>query len=344
MVVAGLLNEPGTVTINGVPAAVDASNNFRGTVPTSTGTNSFTIVAKDASGNTTTKTYEVDVAGTGKTFTHDANGNLTSDGTRTLEWDARNRLVAATEASLRTEFLFDGQHRRVRIVEKLNGVTQSNKPIVWCQGQVCEERAADGTSVSLRKYEYGDVNSGASQFAVSDHLRSRIEYTDVTGALTARYSYDPWGRRSLVSGTNVTDIGFGGLPLTANLSWALYRTYDPDYGRWNSEDPAGLVDGPNRFGYVQNRPTTMIDPSGLSAQCATAAAAFFYKCVGLTLVILAPVETALVLSCMGTGPAFSACLAGTHHLVLWPFFAYEWATWTSCTALAYKTYRECERC
>src|SRR5262245_18459139 len=32
MIVAGSLNEPGTVTISGVPATVDANNNFRGAV------------------------------------------------------------------------------------------------------------------------------------------------------------------------------------------------------------------------------------------------------------------------------------------------------------------------
>ena len=62
MVVAGTLNEPGTVTISGVPATVDANNNFRGTVPTTSGTNTFTIVAKDASGNTTTQQYEVELS------------------------------------------------------------------------------------------------------------------------------------------------------------------------------------------------------------------------------------------------------------------------------------------
>ena len=55
MVITGALNEPGTVTISGVPVTVDANNTFRGTVPTTTGTNTFTIVAKDASGNTTTQ-------------------------------------------------------------------------------------------------------------------------------------------------------------------------------------------------------------------------------------------------------------------------------------------------
>jgi hypothetical protein len=60
MVIAGALDEPGTVTISGKPVTVDANNTFRGTVPTTSGTNSFTIVAKDATGNTTTKQYESD--------------------------------------------------------------------------------------------------------------------------------------------------------------------------------------------------------------------------------------------------------------------------------------------
>ena len=34
----------------------------------------------------------------------DANGNLTFDGTRTLEWDARDQLVAVTVGTHRTEF------------------------------------------------------------------------------------------------------------------------------------------------------------------------------------------------------------------------------------------------
>jgi len=54
LVIMGALNEPGTVTISGVPVTLDANNAFRGTVPTTTGTNTFTIVAKDATGNTTT--------------------------------------------------------------------------------------------------------------------------------------------------------------------------------------------------------------------------------------------------------------------------------------------------
>jgi len=54
----------------------------------------------------------------------DANGNLTADGTRTFEWDARNQLVAVIVAAHRSEFTCDGFQRRARTVEKEYGVVQ----------------------------------------------------------------------------------------------------------------------------------------------------------------------------------------------------------------------------
>ncbi len=53
-------------------------------------------------------------------FTYDANGNMTDDGgNRTFEWDAANRLVAINykDAGSRTEFVYDGLSRRVKILE-----------------------------------------------------------------------------------------------------------------------------------------------------------------------------------------------------------------------------------
>lgn len=88
------------VTVTGLTLAdnawltTDADNNFSGTVSTTPGTNTFTIIARDISGNATTETYEVEAAGLTKTFTYDANGNLESDGSRVFQWDAVNRVVS----------------------------------------------------------------------------------------------------------------------------------------------------------------------------------------------------------------------------------------------------------
>lgn len=70
-----------------------------------TGTNNVTITAVDGNGNTTTDTCEVTSTGASKTFTYDANGNMTSDGTRTFEWDARDQRVGVTIGTHRTDYV-----------------------------------------------------------------------------------------------------------------------------------------------------------------------------------------------------------------------------------------------
>ena len=48
------------------------------------------------------------------------------------------------------------------------------------------------------------------------------------------------------------------------LQWNLNRWYDPDVGRWLSEDPDGFTAGdPNLYRYVTNSPGMYTDPSGL---------------------------------------------------------------------------------
>jgi RHS repeat-associated protein len=265
MVFSGTVNEPATVTIQGKPATVDAANSFRGTAPTVVGTTTATIVATDPSGNVTTKQWEVDVAGTGKTFTYDANGNLTADGTRTFEWDARNQLAAVTVGTHRSEFTYDGHQRRVRMVEKENSVVQSDTKVLWCQTVICEERASDGTTVTRRAFAEGEQVGGTARYFATDHLGSVTELTDGSATVLTRYAFDPWGARAVTTGTDLTDVGFTGHDWTANGSvWlTMYRAYDPALGRWLSDDPVGLDDGPNMAAYVRNRPTVNWDSLGL---------------------------------------------------------------------------------
>lgn len=99
--VAGSTNEPARITIDGVPAEGDSSNGFVGAKQLASGTNTFTVAATDMAGNTATKTYEVTAAGASRTFTYDANGNTTSDGARTFEWDAEDRLLAVVAGTHR---------------------------------------------------------------------------------------------------------------------------------------------------------------------------------------------------------------------------------------------------
>ncbi len=262
------MSEPATVTVQGVRAATAADQTFQATVPVAAGTNVVSVVATDPSGNSATAAFDVDNLGTPKAFTYDANGNLTSDGTRTFEWDARNQLLAVNVGTHRSEFSYDGLQRRVRVVEKDNGVPQSDTKVVWSDTAICEGRSADGTTVTRRGFSHGEQISGSSRFFATDHLGSVTELTDGWGTLMARYAFDPWGRRSIISGSDATSVGFTGHQWRAagGVSLTLFRAYDGDLARWLSEDPAGRSDGPNLYAYVKNQPTRLTDPEGLKTQ------------------------------------------------------------------------------
>jgi RHS repeat-associated protein len=264
---AGTVNEPAAVTIQGKAVNVDGLNRFSGAATVANGANTVSIQATDSSGNTINAQYSVGVSGPSRSFTVDANGNVTSDGTRSLEWDARNQLVAVTAGTQRTEFVYDGLRRRIRSIVSIGGVVQSDKRMVWCGETICEERAGNGTTVTRRMFEYGEQVTGTSHFYAADHLGSVRDITDGAGVVLATYDFDPWGRRTLVSGTDSSSAGFAAQRWDAanSLSLTQYRAYDPQLGRWLSPDPLGLFDGPNLFAYVSNRPVHSIDPTGLFA-------------------------------------------------------------------------------
>jgi RHS repeat-associated protein len=94
---------------------------------------------------------------------------------------------------------------------------------------------------------------------------------DSSAGLLGRYAFDPWGRRTLTTGSDVTSEGFTGHRWTANGSMLLaqYRAYDSELGRWLSEDPAA-ADGPNLYAYVRGNPVLWVDPDGLQRRRCTA--------------------------------------------------------------------------
>ncbi len=104
---------------------------------------------------------------------------------------------------------------------------------MWCGTQLWEERDA-ANNVTKRFFPEGEQISGANYYYTSDHLGSVREMTDSSGAIRARYDYDPYGRRTKLSGDLDADLGFTGFYYHAasGLNLALYRAYDADTGRW----------------------------------------------------------------------------------------------------------------
>ena len=151
------------------------------------------------------------------------------------------------------------------MVEADNGSTTSDTRFLWCGLAICEARDSTGATVTERFFPQGVQDVGVAYFYTRDHLGSVRELTDSTGTVRARYDYDPWGRRTKVSGDKNADIGYTGhyQHLASGLTLALFRAYDPTTGRWISTDPMGWAAGTNSFAYSSNNPVALFDPLGL---------------------------------------------------------------------------------
>lgn len=190
---------------------------------------------------------------------------------RTNEWDSLDRLTAVNSGNTRTEFGYDGLSRLAYIRELQNGSETSFRRFVWRGNRIDEERDKTGAIVNKRFFPEGvkletGANTGAYYYT-RDHLTSIREMTDAGGNVRARYSYDPYGRRTRLSGDLDADFGFAGMFFSseANLSLTRFRAYDADLGRWLSRDPlrrAETSQGPNLYAYVRNNPANLVDPLG----------------------------------------------------------------------------------
>jgi RHS repeat-associated protein len=195
----------------------------------------------------------------------------------TYHWDAEHRLTAAISGDETTQLTYDGHGRCIRIQQLTNGVETSNRLFLWAGGQIREEHTSDGT-VSKRFFRQGvTLETGSTPgpyFYTRDHLGSIRELTDSTGSIRARYSYDPFGRATHLSGDLNTDFGFAGMlyPAELSLNMTKFRAYDPDIGRWLSRDPLKDVElrqRTNLYAYVGNNPINLVDPSGLDPEAAS---------------------------------------------------------------------------
>jgi RHS repeat-associated protein len=273
-----------------VICSISINERYRAAVPVTTGTNTLTVTATDQDEDVTTSQWQINVPTVQPSFPYDANGNMLTDSNgRVFTWDGKNRLKTVTVAGTTYEWDYDYRDRRVREYVYASGgskPTIPSKQFVWHGNDIVQERV--GTSATAgtisRNHYYGGftigatVSTAAKYQTFTDHLGHVREVVAASGTNPAigtvltRYEYSPYQGPTKVyqfPGTNVEatfqTIGRYYHHEASGLELALYRAYDPELGRWISEDPLGeaeLIEGPNLYRFGANRPIDSIDPEG----------------------------------------------------------------------------------
>jgi RHS repeat-associated protein len=210
------------------------------------------------------------VARDGTVLGYDPNGDLVDEPDRRYAYDSLNRLVRATDAggSHVARFFHDVRGRRV-----LEVTADGSRQLVWDGPDLISE-SRDGRP--LAHFVYGDADDDPVQVAADgtehwyhgDSIGSTRLLTDAAGQRAAAYRYTAFGSLLEADGTPYNPIRYAGRRLDSSLGTydCRARQYDPTLGRFLQRDPAGAVDGTNRYTYVHNNPMSFTDPFGTDAR------------------------------------------------------------------------------
>ena len=106
-------------------------------------------------------------------------------------------------------------------------------------------------------------DSGVTYWYISDHQGTTAMMTDGNGAVLWEDATNPFGIQAGSRGTMQSGVLFTGKVFDpdADMYYFNARWYNPETGRFASEDPAR--DGINWYAYVGNNPLKYTDPTGL---------------------------------------------------------------------------------
>ncbi len=195
-------------------------------------------------------------------------------------WDHRNRLTqvrladpAGSPAETATEYRYDGLNRRIAVIR--DGQTtwtyyDGLQPLVDFLGDETTPLAIHYGGERLDEWHAFWRRGEGLFWALTDHLGTPRRVLDTNGVEVAVLQFDSFGNASAATGSHPAAAGrfaFAGRERDAltGLHHLRQREYDPDTGRFLSEDPIGFAGGDlNLYRYVRNRPLSATDPLGLS--------------------------------------------------------------------------------
>ena len=194
------------------------------------------------------------------TLGYDPNGNLTTDGTNTYVWDARDRLVSLSGGTSAT-FSYDALDRR--IAKTINGATSTFQ--YDGADMVTESGASNASYLSTLNIDEPIVRqtSTGNEYYHTNDLGSTVALSNDAGTVTTTYTYGPFGATT-INGISTNPFQFTGRENDgAGLYYYRARYYSPSHSRFLSEDPLEFDGGDaNLYAYVFNNPTNFVDPTG----------------------------------------------------------------------------------
>ena len=219
--------------------------------------------------------------GTLNNYLYDSDGNLLSDGTRTMAWDIRNRLTQVINGSKTINYKYDHNDLRMEkdvVVGTIHELSRyyydgslllAEKDI---DGKLQKTYINDGEGiVGFIRYIYDDSGTFSHYqrlYYLYDSLGSVSYITGENGLPLQNYTYSPYGSTLNVERDPLNGLRFVGryggyADDDSGLVYFWHRWYDERDGRWVSRDPVGLDAGINVYQYVFNIPNYFIDWYGL---------------------------------------------------------------------------------
>jgi RHS repeat-associated protein len=295
-----VLHQAGTVTLDGAGYTYDnAGNRTAKTNYLNNITEQYTYdplyqLTQVTQGTTTTESYSYDAVGNrlsslgmspyaynlsneltstpSATFTYDGNGNTAtktdSSGTTTYNWDFENRLTSVTLPATggTVTFKYDPFGRRIQ-----KSLSAGTTVFLYNGDTISEEIDASGTELaSYTQYDGVDeplaqTRAGINSHYQQDDLNSVTSLSSTSGTPVKTFTYDAFGNLTASTGNIANTFQYTGRDFDAETGLRYYRAryYDPQVGRFLSEDPIRFGGGINFYDYVENQPTNLTDAGGL---------------------------------------------------------------------------------
>ncbi|ABE53494.1 Rhs family protein-like protein [Shewanella denitrificans OS217] len=226
-------------------------------------------------------------------FIYDANGNITSDGSRSFSYNAFDKASRIQLGSQYSAYRYDSSRAVLSRSDYRQEAGEWKTFNTDYIGQLYQQErrykgsAAIGSNLENTRHKYmlGNImvvrnqnatlgNSEQVQYQHGDHQGSTLSITDERGNILEQYFYSAFGKpmklagSSLVQAITPMERGYTGHEMLPNLDVIQMggRIYDPNLARFLQADPN--IQAPtnlqnyNRYSYVLNNPLTYTDPSG----------------------------------------------------------------------------------